>query len=366
MRIAFVSTRSDVIGGSNVHIRDLALAARAVGHEVFVLGGGRGTFADDVEAHGLPYVEIAGLGRAIRPHRDAVALRALRAAFRRVRPDLISLHTAKAGLIGRIAALGIRVPVLYTPHGWTFTVGMPPAEARVYALIERLAAPLASRIINVCAFEEAIALQRRVGRRHQHVVVHNGMPDLGDRHRASAGSAPPTIVMVARFEPPKDHATVLAALARCHDLDWRLRLIGDGPAMATVRATAEELGLASRVEFLGARNDVAALLSECQLFVLASRWEGFPRSILEAMRAGLPVITSDVGGVREAVLDGATGFVVPPQDDAALATVLRDLLEDAALRSAMGTAGRRAFERHFTFERMAARTFEVYAEVLGA
>lgn len=366
MRIVFVSTRSDVIGGSNVHIRDLALAARSVGHEVFVLGGGRGPFAADVEEHGLPYIAIDRLVRAIRPHHDVAALLAMRAAFRRLRPDLISLHTAKAGLIGRIAALGTPAPVLYTPHGWTFTVGMPPAEARVYALIERIAAPLASRIINVCAFEEAIALQRRVGRRHQHVVVHNGMPDLGDRYRASAGSAPPTIVMVARFEPPKDHATVLAALARCHDLEWRLRLIGDGPAMAAVRATADELGLTPRIEFLGARNDIAALLSECQLFVLASRWEGFPRSILEAMRAGLPVIASDVGGVRESVSDGETGFVVPPQDDAALVTALRSLLEDAALRIAMGKAGRRAFERHFTFDRMAVRTFAVYAEVLDA
>jgi len=366
MRIAFVSTRSDVIGGSNVHIRDLAVAARAVGHEVFVLGGGRGPFAIDVEEHGIRYVMIDGLGRAIRPHRDFVAFLALRAAFRQVRPDLISLHTAKAGLLGRVAAVGARVPVLYTPHGWTFTAGVPPAEARVYALIERLAAPLATRIINVCAFEEAIALQRRVGRRQQQVVVHNGMPDLGYRHRAAPSSAPPMIVMIARFEPPKDHATVLAALAQCLDLEWRLRLIGDGPAMASVRATADELGLTPRIEFLGARNDVAALLSESQLFVLASRWEGFPRSILEAMRAGLPVIASDVGGVHEAVLDGRTGFVVPPQDDAALATALRSLLEDAALRSAMGTAGRRAFERHFTFERMAARTFQVYAEVLGA
>lgn len=365
MRIVFVSTRSDVIGGSNVHIRDLAVKARSAGHEVFVLGGGEGPFAADVRRNGLPYVPIRHLDRAIRPLRDAAALLGLRAAFRRLRPDLISLHTAKAGLLGRLAGLGCGVPVLYTPHGWTFTVGVPYLEARLYALIERLAAPLASRIINVCEFEQSIALERGVGGRHRHVVVHNGMPAVDERSLATPDETPPTIVMVARFDVPKDHGTLLRALAGCADLEWRLRLVGDGPLAASVRSSADALGIADRIEFLGARCDVAAQLAQCQIFVLATRWEGFPRSILEAMRAGLPVVASDVGGVREAVIDGETGFVVRSMDVRALGKALRVLVRDASLRNVMGQAGRRAFESQFTFERMAARTFEVYEDVLG-
>ncbi len=364
MRVVYVSTRSDVVGGSNVHIRDMALAMQERGHAVLVLGGQEGPFAADVVAHGVPYEPLWHLHRAIRPVSDVRAVAEMRRAIVRFGPDLVSLHTAKAGVVGRLALWGGGIPVIYTAHGWSFTTGIPGLEAAVYGVIERLAAPLATRIVDVCEYERDLALARRVGSPARHVVVHNGMPDVTEDLRADPAEDPPRLVMVARFDPPKDHLTLLTALAGCKDLAWTLDLVGNGPEEEAVRALVEELSLAERVSFLGVRNDVAAVLARAQVFVLATRWEGFPRSVLEAMRAGLPAVASDVGGVREAIADGVNGFVVPPGDPEALADRLRRLIGDAEARSRMGAAGRERYEHEFRFETMFERTFAVYEEAL--
>jgi glycosyltransferase involved in cell wall biosynthesis len=125
------------------------------------------------------------------------------------------------------------------------------------------------------------------------------------------------------------------------------------------------LALADRVRLLGERTDVAELLAEAQAFVLISDWEAFPLSILEAMRAGLPVVASDVGGVQEAVLDGRTGLLVPRGDMGGLRERLRRLLCDPGLRSRLGAAGRRRYQAHFTFEHMLHKTLDVYNAVLA-
>jgi len=364
MRVVYVSTRSDTIGGSTVHIRDVALAMKRRGHDPHVLGGGDGPFADDVREHGLPYHPLRHLTRSVRPHRDVAALSELRRQLVALRPKLVSLHTAKAGFVGRLAARGMGVPVVYTPHGWPFTPGVPAAAAAAYAALERIAAPLADRIVNVCDFERDIALAHRIGRIDQQVVVHNGMPDVPQEFRSDPTRQPPRLAMVARFEPQKDHDTLLRALTTCLDLPWELQLIGDGPLQGACRERAAALGLGDRVVFAGARRDVAELLSQSQVFVLSTRWEGFPRSILEAMRAGLPVVASAVGGVHEAVADGRSGFVVPSRADTPLAERLRTLLGDPALRARLGEEGRRRYEARFTFEAMLARTLEVYATLV--
>jgi glycosyltransferase involved in cell wall biosynthesis len=365
MRIAFVSTRSDTIGGSNVHILDLAGALAAQGHHVVVLGGGAGPFADAVRGRGLEYRRLRHLVRPIRPRRDLAAVLELRSALRAVRPDLVSLHTAKAGMIGRLALAGSRVPVVYTPHGWAFTTGVPRRQARVYAALERAVAPLTTRFVDVCDFEREIALQHRVGRPERHVVVHNGMPDVEPCLRAAPDHQPARAVMVARFEAPKEQGLLLHALRGCLSMPWELQFVGDGPTEPQTRVLASQLGLSERVAFLGQRNDVSSVLAGAQVFVLASRWEGFPRSVLEGMRAGLPIVASAVGGVHEAVEHEVHGLLVPPGDAAGLTSALRRLFGDAALRARMGAEARRHYEERFTFTHMIDRALAVYQAVVA-
>lgn len=170
--------------------------------------------------------------------------------------------------------------------------------------------------------------------------------------------------MIGRFTPQKDHAALLRALAGQSHLGWDLDLIGDGPRRADIVALATALGVADRVHFLGARNDVTAILGRADIYALVSHWEGFPRSILEAMRAGLPVVASDVGGVAEAVQPGKTGFLVPADDGQVLAARLELLIKDRQLRQALGSAGRRSYDENFHFELMFDHTMDVYKSII--
>ncbi|HEX6433316.1 MAG TPA: glycosyltransferase, partial [Gemmatimonadales bacterium] len=169
----------------------------------------------------------------------------------------------------------------------------------------------------------------------------------------------------ARYEPQKDHTTLLHALGGLQNEAWELDLIGDGPLRLQTEALADSLGVRNRIHFLGQRKDVAQLLARAQISLLVSNWEGFPLSILESMRAGLPVVASNVGGVAESVQDDATGYLVPQAGVDQLRDRIGRLLRDPELRARLGTAGRRRFEQHFTLDEMVRKTLTVYQDVLG-
>ena len=194
-------------------------------------------------------------------------------------------------------------------------------------------------------------------------VIHNGVHDIAPERRADPRREPVRIVTVARFQAPKDHPTLIRALAMIRSQPWRLDLVGDGPLERPVRRLAEELGIGARVSFLGYQPDPSPTLGRAQIFVLPSRSEGFPRSLLEAMRAGLAIVASRVGGVPEAVTDGVSGLLAEPGDPAGLASALTALTADANLRCRLGAEARQAYERSFRFERSAEQTFALYHEL---
>jgi glycosyltransferase involved in cell wall biosynthesis len=288
-------------------------------------------------------------------------------ARRKLKPDLVCTHSSKAGVLGRLAAHRCGIPSVFTAHGWAFTEGVPAGKRRFYADVERLAARCTSKIICVSDYDRSLALRWRVAREEQLVTVHNGIPDVGEDLVAQPGTGTPVrVIMVARFATQKDQDLLIRAVAALKGVpDFEVELVGDGPLMQQSQALAAKLGASDRVSFSGAQTDVVRRLARSHVFVLASRSEGLPLTVLEAMRAGLPVIASDVGGVSEAVEDGITGFLVPRGDEESLRQRLRWLLQRPEERVRMGRAGRERFLQQFTVERMVRRTEGVYREVLG-
>jgi len=365
VRIAYVITRSDDLGGAQIHVRDLSSSLGGAGHEVTVLAGGGGILARQLRERDVEVVELSHMSRPLRPLRDARALRELARHLRRIRPEILSTHSSKAGVLGRIAGRALGIPTVTTAHGWLFD--LPRRGGRDWAVwsTERGMAPLARRIVTVCESDRQLAIAAGVARPERLVTIHNAMPDVGPEFRADPSVAPPHLLMVARFAPQKDHDTLFRALAELMDLEWSLDLVGTGPDMDVTEARAKDLGLNSRIRWLGMREDVPELIARSQIYLLISNWEGFPRSILEAMRAGLPVVATDVGGVREAVLDGDTGSLVPRGNEKVLATRLRALVSDPELRARKGAAARRHYEAHFTFDRLVKETLALYRSVLN-
>lgn len=358
-------TRADPIGGAQIHVRDLAAAVRAHGHSATVITSGQGPFVDELRAQKTEVVLLQHLSVPICPVRDYRALREVRAALRELRPDVVTTHSSKAGILGRLAGRALRIPVVSTAHGWAFTSGVPPLQASVYRQIERAVGPLARRIITVSEFDRRLALDARILAADRVVTVHNGMPDVPPSLRADPARTPVRLVMVARFGAQKDHPTLFHALAGLKEHAWELDLIGEGPLRDDTESLAATLGIADRVRFLGQRMDVAEILARAQVSLLVTNWEGFPLSILEAMRAGLPVVASSVGGVEESVRDGETGYTVPRGGVELLRDRIGKLLSDSALRVRLGANGRTRFEQQFTLEHSVTKTLDVYRTVLA-
>jgi len=302
------------------------------------------------------------LTNRLSPLGDLRALLSAVSLIRRLRPDLVATHSSKAGLVGRVAARLTRVPSVFTAHGWAFAPGVPAIRRAIAAQAERRAAALCARVITVNESDRTLALRLRIAPPNKLKTIPYGIPDTPARAEP-ATSGTTTFVMVARFEPQKDHLALLRALGMVRG-DWRAILVGDGPTRQEVQVEAGKAGLADRVQFTGARDDVAEILAGAHVFVLSSRWEGLPLTVLEAMRAGLPVVASDVGGVGEAVGTNQTGFLVPLGDHGQLAEPLTALCANPDLRARLGRQGRRVYEARFQLDRMVAETAALYDDVL--
>ena len=281
------------------------------------------------------------------------------------RPDLVHLHSSKAGLVGRLVLRGRR-PTIFQPRAWSFYVGGAVASAALRW--ERLAARYCDAV--VCVSEREREIGERAGIRGRFVVVPNGV-DLGvfpeateqDRRDARARLGLPDgglVVCVGRLSPQKGQDLLLeawpAVAARVPDA--RLVLVGDGPERQKLLAREVQ-----GVMLTGARDDVPDWLAAADVVALPSRWEGMALTILEAMSRGRSVVATDVAGSREALTDGG-GAVVPVEDVAALEAALVTRLLNPELAAEEGRAGRAAAERRYDVRRTAAAISEVYEDVL--
>jgi glycosyltransferase involved in cell wall biosynthesis len=350
-------------GGVAEHVLRLATGLRARGGRVEVATGPDARIAARLEAAGVP-VHLVAMGRAPGVG-DLRAARALRALDRRVGADLVHAHSSKAGALVR-AALPDGGRLIYTPHCFAFLAALGRGRA-AYRAVEQALAPRTAAIVAVCEWEAREAARSLRGAAGRLRVIRNGVPaprparpdpDLlafrGDR---------PLAGLVAVLRPQKDPLTLVRAARHLPAGAGRVAIVGDGPLAGAVRQEITRLRLSDRVRWFPYAGDAARYLAALDVFVLSSAWEALPLAPLEAMARGLPVVATDVGGVREAVRDGATGRLVPPGDPAALAAALGEILADSDERRRLGEAGCDLVARDFTVERMLDETSALYAEV---
>ncbi len=365
MRVLQFITKAE-IGGAQVHVLELVRGLNSQ-LSLSICCGDSGYLTGQATALGLDVTVLSTLRHPINPYWDLRAVAELLGVLRAQKPDLVHAHTAKAGIVGRLAGRLAGVPVLYTPHGWSFSERSSWARRAVSLPIEWMMAPLGTGIIAVSAAERDLANKYRIGSPGGTNLVYNGISNRPLRTRTKEPCSLPKVVMVGRFSAPKQQAVLIQALARvCRVVPFLLLFVGDGPDRPVCEALAGSLGVSDFIRFLGDRLDVAAILDDCDLMVLASGSEACPLAPVEGMRAGLPVIASNVGGVPEIVLDGRTGLLVPPGDAVALAEGIQRMLQNPALAAEFGLAGRRRFEQLFTSEAMISGTLGVYRQIVEA
>lgn len=328
----------------------------------------------DLCAPGLPVRRLPHLGRSVRPGDDARALAHLTSAMREFRPHILHTHTAKAGLLGRLAAVAARVPVrVHTFHGHLLHGYFSASKTRLIIRTERTLARRTDHLVAVSEQVRDDLLAARVGHPGKYHVVPPGaaLGPLPDRAaaRRDLGLPPdgPVLAYVGRITRIKrpDRLVQVFRLVRASFPDTTLVVCGDGDLRGEFTACAAEAGVSDGVVMLGWRRDVADVYAAADLVLLTSDNEGLPVSLIEAGLAGVPCVATRVGGVPEVVEDGVTGLLAPPGVQV-LATQVVRLLGDDALRRRMGPHSRSLAERRFGTARLVRDIDDLYTSIAVA
>lgn len=351
------------VGGAQTYVAHLVPALTGE-FDVTVAAWGPGPLRAAVEAAGARYVPLRYVRRPLSPLYDLLGLVELVLLCLRIRPSIVHANSSKAGVLARVAARLTGVPSrIFTVHGWAFAA-YRGRTSQAYLLADRAMRRLTTAIVCVAENERRLGIRAGTCDPDRTVVVHNAV-DVAGAARADPARDEAALLSVGRFTYPKDPETLLRAAARLPAGGWRLQLVGDGPDRERLEELQRELGLEHAVEFLGARDDVPALLAAASAFVLSSRSEGLPLSVIEAMAAGLPIVASDVGGLHELVEDGSSGLLVPAGDVDALADALRRLVADPAERQRLGNAARARAEERFDLPAFRAAHLALYRRELA-
>lgn len=308
------------------------------------------SFLETVETfrrHGVD-VWLVSMKRQINLLQDTRALLAIAAIFRTHRFDIIHAHSAKAGMLTRLAALAARTgPVIYSPHAFSFL--MQGSVRHIYRIAEKLARSWTDFIMTVSLSERQLALG--LGYPSERIaVVRNGV-EIGPLHEEPV-DVPPLVGFVGGLREQKDPLIFLTACARVHRQrpDVRYVLCGDGPMIASCKAFATAAGLQHVVTFNGWVNDIQQVLRRLSVFVSCSRYEGLSFALLEAMAAAKPIVGSRAPGNEEAIVHEETGLLFPVGDADALAEGILRLIEDHSLATCLGQRAREMAIAEFSLQ----------------
>jgi glycosyltransferase involved in cell wall biosynthesis len=354
------------VGGPALHVTYLSRGLAERGYDTTLVAGeissGEESMAFVAERAGVEVVPVPGLSREVSPVRDLLAAIYLARLIREVRPQIVHTHTAKAGAVGRAAAVLAGRPrplVVHTFHGHVLHGYFGVVGSGAFRLIEKALAKVTDVLVAVSPQVRDELVRLGVAPAEKFTVIRLGIEleprvrsaEDGAAVRRRLGIADDRFVVgwfgrMTAVKRTKDLLGALAAL-RARGVDALLLLVGDGDDRARLEEEAFRLGLARHCLFLGYQEDVAPWYAACDAVVLTSANEGTPVSVIEALAAGRPVVATSVGGVPDVVAEGIDGFLVEPGDTVALAERLERLATDGRLRAELGERGRaRALSRY--------------------
>jgi len=384
VKIAHVITRL-IIGGAqeNTLLTVLGQQRNSQDQVTLITGPGlgpEGSLEPSAAAAGVDLRLIPAMRRAIHPARDWKACAALRRTLSALRPDIVHTHSSKAGILGRLVAAQLGIPAVHTIHGSSFHRNQSAPIRWLTIRAERWAARRSRRLISVCDAMTDQYVSAGVADRSLFTTIHSGMdvdrflrpPRPPEHVRSELGLEPGHVVVgkVARLFHLKGHADVIRAAARIAAAIPELRFVfvGDGILRRACEAQIREAGLTDRFVFTGlvTPERVAELVHAMDVVVHTSLREGLARVLPQALIAGKPVVSYDIDGAREVVINSETGALIPAGAIEPLAAALRELVLDEELRMRLGRTGRERFTEQFRHQTMNRKIREVYTDVLGS
>lgn len=354
MKILYVITKSE-IGGAQTHVRDLAAHMKAAGNAVAIMAAPDGWLENEATKLDIRFYPNQYFANSFNPLHLAKAAKEIKKVVQDFKPDLVHAHSSFAGFLARFVIRG-GIPTIFTAHSFAFTDGAKWTRKLIASIAERIAAKWTSKIICVSEYDRALALRYRIVPVEKLVVIHNGVADTSIKTTREE-----KIISVGRLAYPKEFVLLLRAYKES-GVAMRLEIIGDGPDRDMIEAEIARLDLRNRVTLRGpaSQEEVREELAESSAFILISKHEGLPMTILEAMAAGLPVIASRVGGIPEEI--GSECGILVENNVGDISNALKHISNEEARRR-LGTAARERYEREFTLQKFLEATENIYTDV---
>jgi len=363
MRVLHVVTDSSW-GGAQQIVRSLTIN---VSSESAVACGPGGRLISELRAQGIPVYIQPDLKSKPDPSSDIVTLWSLIKLVRKWEPDIVHCHSTKAGALGRIASSIVGVPTVFTVHGWGFYNTNFKHMRSILTKGERILSDITDQIVCVSNNDLSEGRERSVLSETQGRVIRNGIPrpdpneniDLHDQLGIEKDRI--TVGAVARLSEQKNPIEILKVGGKLQQDGYKITvvLIGDGELKKECQEYAQTQGIEARIP--GFRDDAMELLSGLDIFMLTSSFEGLPLTVLEAMHLGIPIVSYDVGGVSEAVIDDETGFIIKNRDTGLFIEAVKSLVANKRLRKNLGKNAETRARKRFTEQRMAEEYQEVYS-----
>jgi len=316
---------------------------------------------DALKIESLTLRKSSCLVRAINPFKDLMAVFEIYRFIKKNNIKIVHTHSSKAGILGRFAAkLAGAKCVIHTVHGWPFHGYQPWFCRGLYLHLEKQSARFTDKIVVVSQADQEMGLRHSVGKGNQYQLIRYGIdPSFFEKQVAErklraefAISAEDLLVTnISCFKPqksPLDFIRVANMVLKTLP-EVKFLLIGDGKLRLGIEKLIGKLNLEGKIILAGWRRDIPEILSETDVLVLTSLWEGLPISVLEALASGCPVVTTDTGGIRDVIQDGKNGFLVQPKEIAKMAEKLTLLLQNDALRKSMSAFSRKSLQDGFYF-----------------
>ncbi|HEY0272443.1 MAG TPA: glycosyltransferase family 4 protein [Chitinophaga sp.] len=362
--------RQGLIGGGESHVLGLVEQLDRTQFEPVVLSFSDGQMIRQLERMGIRHHVIPS-GKAF----DLRTARRIKSLLRDEQIDLVHAHGSRAASNLLMPARSLKLPMLYTIHGWSFHDDQPFLQKTIRVWSEKLLTSRVQRNISVSASNQ------RTGQQHfssfTSTVVNNGInlqkfhtlgtyPDI--RQELGIPAHHTLVGYIARITVQKDPFTLLHAFREVvqHTQDITLLVVGEGDLRNRTVALAGELGIAGHIVFQDFREDVPAILQATDIYCLPSLWEGLPIGLLEAMATRNAVIVTNVDGSREIIQHRQNGLVIPVQDRAALASAILELHHNRSFRATLQEAALESVRTHYSVEQMTRRIEQQYLEVLAA
>jgi len=380
--ICRIITRLDV-GGPSQHCVYLANSLKQMGWQTYLLHGNIDPQAESsmeylAEREGVDTYRIPTLHREVSPLADLQAFWHVYRMIRKFRPQIVHTHHAKAGTIGRIAAALCDVPIIiHTFHGISLSDYFGPIKSNIFLTIEKICAPVSSVLVTIGPNDRKELIALGVAPADKFVTIPLGLPLQrfadSDSHkgtlRKELGIAKDErlIVYIGRMVPIKNVSSFIdmaAAVVQKRD-DVRFLLVGDGLLREELEQQVADLGITDSVTFYGVTDQMEKVYADADLVVLCSKREGMPVTMMEALAAARPVVSTQVGNVANSVIDGVTGRLVPPEDTSALTQAVLAALDDMEGSRRMAKAGQKHVLRSFGIETLTNRIDLLYMALIS-